>query len=545
MSDVLAILLFLAIVIGAAIPIGWWLNRILFQFPETGRLAKLDVSLSKLLTGKGHGSAQSVKAYLVALLVCNAVGLLLLFAVLMCQALWDSSLPSMPWYGALNIAVSFVTNTNWQWYSGEVTLSPWTQALGLTVQNFVSAASGIAVLAALTRTLAGRKDAGNLWNDMRRIILYILLPLSIAVAVVFVVQGVPQTFTAWLYGGSSPMGADIPVGPVASQVAIKQLGSNGGGFYGVNSAHPLENPTWITNALQQWGLLVIPAACVVAYGLALGRKKHAAAVLAAMSALFVTGALVMWASETQYGGMEGKDVRIGTTSSVIWAAATTAASNGSVNAMHSSLSPLAGFVTMANMITGEVIFGGVGAGMYGMTLYIILAVFLCGLMIGRTPEYLGIKLTAERMKPVLIGLLLPTLSILVLVATALLLPGARAVVSSSGPHALSEILYAVLSAVGNNGSAFAGLSAGGIEWTTITSIGMLVGRYGVIIPVLLFAHQISGTSVVPSNTVQFSTHGPLFVVVLIGTIVLIGVLTAAPMLVLGPVADHLLMGVGQ
>lgn len=542
MTELPSFLLFLASVLLAAIPLGWWLSRILFDFPTKGTLATADAFLARALVGTRGAGNQTWKQFLAAILAFNLLGLLALVVLLLLQPFWAPNLPAIPWYGALNIATSFVTNTNWQWYGGESTLHPATQALGLTVQNFLSAASGIAVFAAVTRALMGLRQAGNMWDDVRRTTLYLLLPASVLLACVFVAEGVPQATEAWMVGNSAPRGTDVPLGPVASQVAIKQLGSNGGGYFNVNSAHPLENPTWLTNALQQWALLALPAACVVAFGIALRRPRHGLAIVGAMSVLFVAGGLLMAASEDHGGSMEGKDVRIGTTSSILWAAATTSASNGSVNAMHSSLTPIAGAVAMANMVTGEVIFGGVGSGMYGMILYIVLTVFLCGLMIGRTPEYQGIKLTASVMWPVVIGLLLPTFGIVVLVCTAMVLPGAAGAVSTSGPHALSEIIYAVLSAVGNNGSAFAGLNAGGPEWTSITTIGMLLGRFGVIVPVMVFASRLAHTSAKQQRTVQFSTDGPLFAALLAGTIVLIGVLTAAPMFVLGPGADFLLQG---
>jgi K+-transporting ATPase ATPase A chain len=545
MTDIASITFFLASVLIAAIPLGWWLHTILFAFPERGLLFRLDAWLSTLLVGKRDSGGHSWRQYLGGVLAFNLIGLLALFFMLLLQPLWARGLPAIPWHGALNIAASFVTNTNWQWYAGEVTLHPATQALGLGVQNFLSAACGLAVFAALTRSLMAWTHCGNLWDDVRRSIVFLLLPASLVLACVFVAQGIPQTIDAWMFHDASPQAQNVPLGPVASQVAIKQLGSNGGGFYNVNSSHPLENPTWVTNALQQWALLALPAACVIAFGMALKKPRHGAAIAAAMSVMFVAGAVVMAAGEGQFGSMEGKDVRIGTASSIIWAAATTSASNGSVNAMHSSLTPLAGAVAMANMATGEVIFGGIGSGMYGMVMYVVLTVFLCGLMIGRTPEYQGVKLTANVMWPVVVALLLPTFIIILLVCLAIMVPGASAAVSTTGPHALSEIIYAVLSAVGNNGSAFAGLAAGGPEWTSITTAGMLLGRFGVIVPVMMFAGRAAKAASHQQRSVQLSTEGPLFVTLLIGTIVLVGVLTAAPMFVLGPGADYLLQVVHQ
>lgn len=463
---------------------------------------------------------------------------------------------------AFNTAWSFVTNTNWQGYAGEVTLSYLTQMAGLGVQNFVSAAAGLAVLAVLIRGFQRRETTtvGNFWVDLVRSTVHILLPLSVVLALALVWQGVPQTFDAPVE--AAPIGSVdqrpqvIPLGPAASQIAIKQLGTNGGGFYNTNSAHPLENPTPFSNLLQMVAILLLPAACVVALGRMLGDRRQAIALLAAMSLIFA-GALALTlgsehagtpalsaAAGESVGNMEGKEVRFGVTNSAIWAVSTTAASNGSVNAMHDSFTPLGGMVPMVMMQLGEVVFGGVGSGLYGMLLFAIVAVFVAGLMVGRTPEYLGKKIEPFEMKMAMIAILVPAIAVLVGTAAAVVTPMGLSGLQEPGAHGFSEALYAFSSASNNNGSAFAGLSADQPFYNTLLGIAMFAGRFMVAIPVLALAGSLAAKRTVPTSAGTLPTHGPLFVVLLVGTVLLVGVLTFVPALALGPVVEHLMMTSG-
>ncbi len=408
--------------------------------------------------------------YAAALLAFNALGLLVMLALQLAQQwlpLNPQGFANVPFALALNTAVSFVTNTNWQAYSGEATLSYFTQMAGLAVQNFVSAATGIAVLIALARGLTRRsaETIGNFWADLVRATLYVLLPLSLLLAVVLVWQGVPQTFAPYATAQTLEGGEQIiPLGPAASQIAIKQLGTNGGGFFGVNSAHPFENPTPLTNFLEMLSILLLPAALTYTFGLMTGQRRQGWTIFGAMLALFVVGFGLSWWAELQPNpvtnlgtNLEGKEVRFGVMNSVLWSTATTAASNGSVNAMHDSLSPIAGAVALVNIMLGEVIFGGVGAGLYGMLVFVILTVFLAGLMVGRTPEYLGKKIEAPEIRWAVVAVLAPCVLILAGAAIACVAPAGSATLGNQGPHGLSEILYAFSSAAGNNGSAFGGL----------------------------------------------------------------------------------------
>ena len=496
--------------------------------------------------------------YLGALLVFNGLGFLAVLVLQIVQSLLPlnpTGLPGVRWDLASNTAISFMTNTNWQAYSGESTLSYLTQMLGLTVQNYLSAATGIAVSVALVRALVRRSEAtiGNFWVDVTRATLYILLPLSLLWALILVSQGVVQTFhpyvTAHTLEGAEQV---IPLGPAASQVAIKQLGTNGGGFFGTNSAHPLENPTPLSNFFEMIAILLIPAALTYTYGRLIGSMRQGWCLFAAMAVVFMVGFGTAWWAEVQpdpasaFGSMmEGKETRLGVTNSMLWSAATTAASNGSVNAMHSSMSPLAGLVQIFNMMLGEVIFGGVGAGLYGILMFVILTVFIAGLMVGRTPEYLGKKIEAREVIWAVAAVIIPSAVILLGSAVSCLVPSALASRANAGPHGLSEILYAWSSATGNNGSAFTGLNVNTIFFNLGLGTAMLIGRFGVIIPVLAIAGSMAGKKSSPPSAGTFPTDGATFVVLLIGVILIIGGLTFMPALSLGPIMEHLLMASGR
>ncbi|WP_373947104.1 potassium-transporting ATPase subunit KdpA [Paracoccus marcusii] len=509
----------------------------------------------------GHG--QTWSGYAMAVLVFNLAGFLLLYAILRLQGMLPGNpqgIGPMAPDLAFNTAISFVTNTNWQAYSGEVQLSYLSQMVGLTVQNFVSAATGMAVAVAIVRGFAAKGDGrlGNFWVDATRAVLYILLPLSILAAVVLIWQGVPQSLSAYVHATTlEGAGQVIAQGPAAAQIAIKQLGTNGGGFFGVNSAHPLENPTILSNMIQSVYLLLIPVAFCFLFGRMVGDRRQGWAIFAAMGVLFVAGLLLMNAPEqagnpvlAQATGiigpnMEGKEVRFGATLSVLWAEATTAASNGSVNAMHDSFMPLSGLVMMLNMQVGEVIFGGVGSGLYGMLLYVVLAVFLAGLMVGRTPEYLGKKIEGREVTLSVLAFLSMPLGILIFGALSVVIPAGLAAVQDAGPHGLSEVLYAYSSATGNNGSAFGGFGAAAPFHTTLQGIAMILGRYAIIVPMLAVAGSLALKSPVPATAGTFPTHGPLFVLLLVITVLILGALTFFPALVLGPIAEHVSMLGGQ
>ncbi|MCP1645760.1 K+-transporting ATPase ATPase A chain [Pseudomonas citronellolis] len=505
-------------------------------------------------------SEQNWKSYTLAMLAFNLAGLALLFAILVGQGMLPLNpqhLPGLEWTLAFNTAVSFVTNTNWQAYSGEAALSYLSQMLGLTVQNFVSPAVGLAVLVVLARGIARKstQNLGNFWVDLTRATLYGLVPLCLILALLLVWQGVPQTFLDYVHA-TTLQGADqsIPLGPAASQIAIKQLGTNGGGFFGVNSAHPFENPTAWANLFELASIILIPAALVFTFGHYVKDLRQSRAILGCMLLLFVVGlGVALWAEYqpnpalahlpiTQGAPLEGKESRFGTTASVLWAVTTTAASNGSVNAMHDSLNPLSGLVAMFNMMLGEVVFGGVGAGLYGMLLFVLVAVFLAGLMIGRTPEYLGKKLEAREVRLLVATLLVMPVGVLVLGAIAASLPGPVSAVSNPGAHGFSQLLYAYTSGTANNGSAFAGFGANTPFHNLMIALAMLIGRFGYIVPVLAIAGSLAAKKRVPVGPNSFPTHGLLFVGLLAATILLVGGLNFLPTLVLGPVADHLTLG---
>ena len=542
-----------------------WLGRFYYKVMEGQRtwLTPVFGPVEKVcyrIAGVDPGIEQSWQKYTLALLVFNLMGFVLLFAILLFQQylpLNPQQLPGQEWTQAFNTAVSFVTNTNWQSYSGEASLSYFSQMAGLTVQNFVSAATGLAVLVALCRGISRRSahTLGNFWVDMTRATLYGLLPLCVVLALFLVWQGVPQTFAHYV-NAVTQQGVDqvIPLGPAASQIAIKQLGTNGGGFFGVNSAHPFENPTAWSNLFELASIILIPVALVFTFGHYVKDLRQSRAIVACMLALFLIGGGTALYAEyqpnpalnsplvEQAAPLEGKEVRFGTTGTVLWTETTTSASNGSVNGMHDSLNPLTGMVALVNMMVGEVIFGGVGAGLYGMLLNVLIAVFLAGLMIGRTPEYLGKKLQAREVQLLVVTLLVMPVGVLVLGAIAAVLPSAVASVSNPGPHGFSQILYAFTSASANNGSAFAGLNANTPFYNLMLGLGMLIGRFGYILPVLALAGSLAIKKSAPIGQDSFPTHGPLFVALLTVTILLVGGLTFLPTLALGPIAEQLTQG---
>ncbi|WP_034998368.1 potassium-transporting ATPase subunit KdpA [Beijerinckia mobilis] len=508
----------------------------------------------------------SWKEYALALLALSFSGFALLYAILIGQGvlpLNPQNLPGLSPDLAFNTAVSFITNTNWQSYSGETVMTNFSQMAGLTVQNFVSAAVGMAALAAMIRGMTRRKAAGigNFWADLVRSILYILLPLSFILALVLGAQGVVQTFSASIDAHTlEGTKQTIALGPVASQEAIKMLGTNGGGFFNVNSAHPFENPNPLTNFLELVAILVIPTSLCHSFGIMVGDRRQGFALLAAMSLVFVPLMLFgiaeeqggnphlaslgidQTASAQQPGGnMEGKETRFGIVNSGLWAAATTAASNGSVNSMHDSYTPLGGMVPLLLMKFGEVIYGGVGSGLYGMLIFVVITVFIAGLMVGRTPEYLGKKIQSFEMKMASIAILAPSACVLIGTALGVMTEAGRAGLFNSGPQGYSEVLYAFTSAANNNGSAFAGLSANSPFYNTALGLCMLVGRYFVLIPVLAIGGSLAAKNTTPPSAGTLPTHTPLFVLVLIFVLVLVGILTYAPTLALGPVIAYLQM----
>lgn len=503
------------------------------------------------------GRGQDWRTYAIALVLFNGLGIILLFAILVLQGslpLNPQHLPGLEWTLALNTAISFVTNTNWQAYSGEASLSYFSQMVGLGVQNFVSAAVGVAVLAALARGITRRsaQEIGNFWVDLFRATFYVLLPLCVPLALLLIWQGVPQTFAAYV-DATTLQGASqtLPLGPAASQIAIKQLGTNGGGFFGVNSAHPFENPTALSDLLELSAILMIPAALVFSFGHYVKDRRQSWAIFAAMFSLLVVGGAVAIGAQnhanpalaglsiTQGASLEGLETRFGGTASALWATVTTAASNGSVNAMHDSLAPLTGLIALFNMMLGEVIFGGVGAGLYGMLLNVLIAVFIAGLMVGRTPEYLGKKLEAPEVRLLVATLLVMPLGVLVLGAIAASVPAGVAGIAATGPHGFSQLLYAYTSATANNGSAFGGFGANTPFHNLMLSLALLIGRFGYILPVLAIAGSLAAKRAVPLGPNSFPTHGPLFVTLLVITLLLVGGLTFLPTLALGPIADHL------
>ena len=497
------------------------------------------------------------RQYLMAILLLNIVGLIALFTLLILQGslpLNPQHLPGLSWHLALNTAVSFVTNTNWQSYAGETTLSYFSQMAGLTVQNFLSAASGIAVIFALTRAFARQNVStlGNAWVDVTRITLWILVPVALIIALFFIQQGTLQNLLPYTPFTSLEGARELlPMGPVASQEAIKMLGTNGGGFFNANSSHPFENPTALTNFVQMLAIFLIPTALCFAFGDVVNDRRQGRTLLWAMSLIFVVCvALVMWAEWNgnshfmQLGAnsninLEGKESRFGILASSLYAVVTTAASCGAVNAMHDSFTALGGMIPLWLMQIGEVVFGGVGSGLYGMLLFVLLAVFIAGLMIGRTPEYLGKKIDVPEMKMTALAILVTPTLVLLGTALAMMTDAGRSAMANPGSHGFSEVLYAVSSAANNNGSAFAGLSANTPFWNCLLAVCMFVGRFGVIIPVMAIAGSLVNKKIQPATPGTLATHDALFIGLLIGTVLLVGALTFIPALAIGPVAEHL------
>ena len=548
--------LYIILLLVFAVPLGRFFARAMAG--ELGFLRPLERALCRL-GGVKDGEEMTWSRYALAALAFNFIGLFVVFLLLR----WQGELPLNPMgLGevapdlAFNTAVSFASNTNWQAYSGETTLSYLTQMLGLTVQNFVSAATGIAVLVAFVRGLArsNSQTIGNFWVDLIRATIYVLLPLSLVLALGLAAEGVVQTLSPYTEVQTLEAGAtqSVALGPAASQVAIKQLGTNGGGFFNVNSAHPLENPTPISNFLQCLAILLIPAALCHTFGSMIKDRRQGWAVLAAMTVLFTVLLAVCVGAErmgnpalvdlgAEGGNMEGKEVRFGVTASALWATATTAASNGSVNSMHDAFTPLGGLVPMWLMQLGEVVFGGVGSGLYGMLVFAIVAVFLAGLMVGRTPEYLGKKIEAFEIKMASLVVLFPPACVLIGTAIALSCEAGRAGISNPGVHGFSEVLYGFSSAGNNNGSAFGGLGANSPFYNAALGVCMLIARYWLIVPTLAIAGSLARKRAVPAGPGTMPTHTPLFVVLLIGVVILVGALTFVPALALGPVVEHLQM----
>ncbi len=572
----LQVIFFLVVLLALAKPLGLYMARVYDGPPML--LDRVFGPLERLfyrLAGVDPERGMTWKAYALAMLVFNFAGLLVVYALQRLQGLLPlnpQDFGAVSADGAFNTAASFATNTNWQWYAGEATMSTLTQMLGLTVQNFVSAASGMATLVALGRGFRQRSSAhiGNFWVDMTRSTLYVLLPLSALLALLLVSQGVVQNLNAYesvplLQATADAEGKPVteqllPMGPAASQIAIKQLGTNGGGFFNVNSAHPFENATPLSNFLELLAILLISAALCLTFGKMVGDTRQGWAVLAAMTVLFVALlGLVEWAEtqpnprlaalgvdalvspEQPGGNMEGKEARFGPVNSALWAAATTAASNGSVNSMHDSYLPLGGLVPMFLMQLGEVVYGGVGSGLYGMLIFALIAVFVAGLMVGRTPEYLGKKIEAYEIKMASLVILVPPLVVLVCTAIAVVAPAGLASRQDPGAHGFSEILYAFSSMGNNNGSAFAGLSASVPFYNLLGGVAMLIARYWLAIPTLAIAGSLARKNVVPPSVGTLPTHTPLFVVLLIGVVLLVGALTFIPALALGPIVEHLLL----
>ena len=586
---VIQCVLYLVVLLALAKPLGEFFARVLtgqrtFLRPALGWLERLTYKAS----GVDPQREMKWTEYTVAVLIFNFFGFLAVYLIQRAQGMLPlnpAALGAVSPDSSWNTAVSFATNTNWQGYGGESTMSYFTQMIALAVQNFVSAATGIAVLAALARAFSRRSAGtiGNFWADLTRSMLYILLPLSLILALALVSQGVVQTFGPYAKAQTlekidyeeaknGPDGKPVndaqgkpvmekkstqeqvlPLGPAASQVAIKQLGTNGGGFFNVNSAHPYENPTPLSNFLEVVAILLISGALCITFGRMVGDVRQGWAILAAMT-IVLTALLAVAVVSEQWGNpilqqagvsadgnMEGKEVRFGIANSALWATVTTAASNGSVNAMHDSFTPLGGLVPMLLMQLGEVIFGGVGSGLYGMIMMVLVAVFVAGLMIGRTPEYLGKKVEAFEMKMASVAILLPPLVALVGTAIAVLVEPGKAGVANPGAHGFSEILYAFSSAGNNNGSAFAGLSANTPFYNTALGFAMLISRYWLIIPVLAVAGSFAAKKTVSAGPGTLPTHTPLFVVLIIGTVVLVGALTFVPALALGPIVEHFQM----
>ena len=558
--DLLQIVLYFVVLITLVKPLGAYM-----AFVYEGKLSFLRPIENIIYHLSGIDPTQEMdwKAYTIAFLLFNAIGFLFVYLILRLQGLLPlnpQGFASIPSALAFNTAVSFVTNTNWQSYGGEMVMSYLSQMLALGTQNFLSAASGMVVLIALIRgiTRASSQKIGNFYVDLTLSTLYILLPLALILSLALVSQGTIQTFASYrqvdlLQPSASSENQIIALGPAASQIAIKQLGTNGGGFFNVNSAHPFENPTPLSNFLEMIAILLLPAALTYTYGKMVGDTRQGWAIFTAMTVIFVlVFSLGLWAEsqgnpkltalglDTTAGNMEGKEVRFGVANSVLWSVATTAASNGSVNSMHDSFTPLGGLAPMWLMQLGEIIYGGVGSGLYGMLAFVIVAVFVAGLMVGRTPEYLGKKIEVFEMKMASLMILIPVLTVLFGTAVAVSLDMGRSSVLNPGAHGFSEILYAFSSVGNNNGSAFAGLNTNTDFYNYSLGFAMLVARYWLVIPVMAMAGSLAGKKKIPVSAGTLPTHTPLFIFWLIGVIIIVGALSFLPALALGPIVEALL-----
>ena len=559
----------IALVLGAVLvcawPLGHYMARV-FQSEKT-LFSRVLLPVERAfygLAGIRAEKEQSWFAYTLAMLTFNGVGFLLLYALMRLQAFLPLNPQSFAGVApdlAFNTAVSFTTNTNWQAYSGETTMGHLVQMAGLAVQNFLSAATGIALAVAVTRAFArgSAQTLGNFWVDTTRAMLYVLLPLSIVLALAFILTGVPQTLSGRIEA-TTLEGArqTIALGPVASQEAIKQLGTNGGGFFNANAAHPFENPNAWSNALSIWSMLLISTALTFTFGHMVGDRRQGMALLVAMYALLIGATAVVYWAETSgnpllatagvdiaAGNLEGKEIRFGQALSALYVAATTGLSCGAVNTMHNSLMPLGGLMPLFLIQLGEILPGGVGSGLYGMIVMAALSVFIAGLMVGRTPEYLGKKIEAREMRLAMLAVLVLPLAILGFSSAAAMMPAALEAVANAGPRGLTEILYAYSSATGNNGSAFAGLSANTPWYNTTLGIAMLLGRFAYVVPVMAIAGALAAKKKVPVSAGTFPTHGPLFIGLLIGVILILGGLQYFPALALGPIVEHVLMHAGK
>ncbi|MDQ0390601.1 potassium-transporting ATPase subunit KdpA [Labrys monachus] len=561
----LQIILLFAAVLLAVKPLGAFMAHV-FE----GRRTFLSPILSPVETGFYRLSGidpdreQNWLTYTLAMLMFSAAGFIVMYAIFRLQAYlplnpqgFDNLTPDL----AFNTSVSFLTNTNWQSYAGEQTMSNFSQMFALTVHNFMSAATGIALAIAVTRAFArsGAKTVGNFWVDLTRCTLYVLLPLAIIVAIAFIAAGIPQTLLGAV-DATTLEGAKqtIALGPIASQEAIKQLGTNGGGFLNANSAHPFENPSALANYLSIFSMLAISSALVYTFGRMVGNLRQGWALLAAMAIILIAGVGIVYWAETYgnpilahlgvdpaLGNMEGKEIRFGQAMTALFVAATTGLSCGAVNAMHASLTPLGGMVPLFLIQLGEVLPGGVGSGLYGMIVFAVLTVFIAGLMVGRTPEFLGKKIEAREMKFAMLAILILPTAILGFTGVSAMLPFAVSQIANGGPHGLTEILYAYSSAVGNNGSAFAGLSANTPWFNTTLGIAMVAGRFGYVVPVMAIAGSLAAKTKVPASAGTFPTHTPLFVGLLVGIILIVGGLQFFPALALGPIVEHFLMLAGK
>ncbi len=559
-ADFIALSVFFAVLTGVSIPLGKYMAMVFSG--ERTFMTPIILPLERAIyriCGVEESEEMPWRKYATGFIIFNVAGIVILAAIQMLQRMLPlnpQNFPGVKWDSALNTAISFVTNTNWQGYGGENTMSYFTQMAGLAVQNFVSAGIGMAAGIALIRGFTRRESdtIGNLWVDMTRSVLYVLIPLSLIVAVILMSQGVVQTFHSFVTADTLEGGKQlIPMGPAASQIAIKQLGTNGGGYFNVNSAHPFENPTFISDLVENFSILLIPFAFVFMFGFMLKNRRQGRAVFITMAVLFIIGLSAILRAEYRPDhalissgvsfteNMEGKETRTGTLWSAVWSQSTTATSNGSVNSMHDSFMPLSGMVHLFNMGIGEVIYGGVGVGFIGFIMYVILAMFVVGLMVGRTPEFMGKKFGPYEMAMSMIALLLPMITAVILSAVAVTVQPGLSSLNNPSSHGLSEILYAYFSAAGNNGSAFAGLNANTVFYNTTLSVALLTGRFATVLPALAVAGKLATKKIVPQSQATFPTTGLLFVIVVTGVIIIMGALTFFPVFALGPLLEHLFL----